>query len=71
MCLAACLWANISRVYYGCTIADNASIGFRDAGMDELFGGGRKSLKGYLTETGRQACLKLFDEYRSLNARRY
>ena len=24
MCLAACLWANIDKVYYGCTIADNA-----------------------------------------------
>ena len=30
MCLAACLWANIDKVYYGCTIEDNAIIVFRD-----------------------------------------
>ncbi|MBR4492468.1 MAG: nucleoside deaminase, partial [Bacteroidales bacterium] len=39
MCLCACMWANIDRVYYGCTIADNALIGFRDAQFDEKFGG--------------------------------
>ncbi len=27
MCLFACLWANISRVYFGCTLEDNAAIG--------------------------------------------
>ena len=30
MCLCACMWANISKIYYGCTIADNEIIGFRD-----------------------------------------
>ena len=30
MCLCACLWANIEKVYYGCTIKDNEMIGFRD-----------------------------------------
>ncbi len=23
MCLCACMWANISKIYYGCNIADN------------------------------------------------
>ena len=36
MCLFACLWANIGRVYYGCTIEDNALIGFRDEQFDAL-----------------------------------
>ncbi|MBO6002883.1 MAG: nucleoside deaminase [Mailhella sp.] len=71
MCLAACLWANISKVYYGCTIADNARLGFKDADMDTVFGGGRKSMKGYLIEMDRQACLQLFDHYLSLHAQRY
>ena len=71
MCLAACLWANISRVYYGCTIADNARLGFKDADMDTSFGGGRKGMNGYLIELDRQACLQLFDKYLSLNAQRY
>ena len=70
MCLAACLWANISKVFYGCTIADNASIGFRDESMDKLFGG-RQGMQGFLFEVDREACLRLFDAYRSLNARRY
>ncbi len=70
MCLAACIWANIAKVYYGCTIADNARIGFRDESMDRLFGG-RRGLKNYLIELDRSACLKLFDKYVSLNPQRY
>ena len=30
MCLAAILWANIEKVYYGCNIFDTEKIGFRD-----------------------------------------
>lgn len=66
MCLAACLWANIEYVYYGCTIADNDSIGFRDETMDELLGG-RAKVKDYLEEIDRDACLKLFEEYNSID----
>lgn len=62
MCLAACMWANISKVYYGCTIDDNEAIGFRDAKFDHLLGG-RKKMAGYLEEVGRDMCLELFDEY--------
>ncbi len=70
MCLAACLWANIERVYYGCTIEDNAIIGFRDEAFDQLFGG-REAFADYLIELDRDACLKLFEEYSSLNATIY
>lgn len=62
MCLTACMWANLDAVYYGCTIEDNAIIGFRDAAFDEIFSG-REKLGDYLTECDREACLKLFDEY--------
>lgn len=70
MCLAACLWANIDKVYYGCTIEDNAIIGFRDEAFDAKFGG-REAFKDYLTELDRDACLKLFAEYTGLNPDRY
>ena len=65
MCLCACLWANIDKVYYGCTIADNGMIGFRDDKFDGLFSG-RDKLTGYLNELDRDACLKLFEEYMSM-----
>ena len=70
MCLAACMWANIETVYYGCTIKDNALIGFRDEAFDKKFGG-REAFADYLKETDRKACLKLFDMYNGLNATKY
>lgn len=70
MCLAACMWANIETVYYGCTIADNALIGFRDEAFDNMFGG-REAFAEYLVETDREACLKLFAEYGGLDATIY
>lgn len=70
MCLAACLWANIDKVYYGCTIEDNAIIGFRDEAFDAMFGG-REAFRDYLVEMDRDACLKLFEEYTSLDMDKY
>ncbi|MCQ2153346.1 MAG: nucleoside deaminase [Bacteroidales bacterium] len=70
MCLCACLWANISRVYYGCTIEDNGRIGFRDDKFDGIFEG-RDKLKDYLVEMDREACLDLFEEYLSLEHTNY
>lgn len=66
MCLAACLWANIGHIFYGCTIADNARIGFRDERFDALMGG-RRALSGYLEMVDRDACLSLFAEYAALD----
>lgn len=68
MCLAACMWANISKVYYGCTIDDNESIGFRDAKFDHLLGG-RSMMTDYLQQVGRDLCLELFDEYNHIEDR--
>ena len=70
MCLCACLWANISKVYYGCTLADNGSIGFRDSKFEEVFAG-RERLGDYLTELDRAECLALFGEYAALRHRLY
>ena len=62
MCLFACMWANIDRVCYGCTIADNARIGFRDEAMDGLLAD-REALADYLICLDREACLELFGLY--------
>lgn len=70
MCMYAILWANIEKVYYGCTLEDNASIGFRDAEFDAL-AGGRDALRKKLKCIDREACLKLFALYRRTAHRRY
>lgn len=70
MCLCACLWANIDRVYYGCTINDNEMIGFRDGELDKLLGG-REALSDYLVCVDREACLKLFEAYMRTERERY
>lgn len=65
MCLSACIWANLQKVYYGCTIADNEIIGFRDKKIDSIFGG-RDKLKDFLINIDREQCLKLFEKYMSI-----
>ena len=70
MCLCAILWANISKVYYGCSIADNARIGFRDEHFDDLFGG-RDQLGDLMTALDRDDCLRLFDEYNNMTHNTY
>ena len=64
------MWANISRIYYGCTIADNEMIGFRDNKFDQIFGG-RDKLGDYMQEIDREACLRLFEEYIGMDAAKY
>ena len=70
MCLYAILWANIDKVYYGCTIEDNASIGFRDEEFDNL-AGGREAMDSFLTCIDREACLELFKTYNQLDHNLY
>lgn len=70
MCLCASMWANIRRVYYGCTIKDNEDIGFRDDKFDKIFGG-REKLTDYLVCVDRDKCLELFDEYRKTEPENY
>lgn len=68
MCLAAILWANIKKVYYGCTLEDNAMIGFRDVKFEKAIRG-RDGLEGLLEEKDRGDCLKLFREYDDMRDR--
>ena len=70
MCLCACLWANVDKVYFGCTITDSDRIGFRDEDFDELLGG-REAFADYLICIDRDACLELYDYYLTLDAERY
>ena len=70
MCLCACMWANISKIYYGCTIEDNSIIGFRDGKFDKIFGG-RDKLGDYMQEIDREECLKLFEEYNNMQHENY
>lgn len=60
MCFCAILWANISKVYYGCNEQDIEIIGFRDKIFDENM----NQLKSQICEEiDREECLKLYSQY--------
>ena len=59
MCKGAILWANISKVYYGCNIEDTDKIGFRDQKFYDNWENDEK----YLEEFDRKDCQKLFSDY--------
>ena len=63
MCLGGILWSNINQVYYGCTIGDTDSIGFRDTKFYDCFYGKNNYLKK--TELCRKEALDLFAEYKA------
>ena len=62
MCLFACMWANIERIFYGCTLEDNSKLGFRDSELNDI-GNNREKLRDYLVCTDREPCLELFRTY--------
>ena len=64
MCLGAILWANISKVYFGCNIVDTEDIGFRDKVFYEINESGKKD--ELVIELDRRQCLKLFEEYKNI-----
>ena len=67
MCLAAILWANIKKVYYGCTLEDNTKIGFRDLKFEKLMNSDRSNLpQDFLEQHDRDLCLELFNEYNKM-----
>lgn len=65
MCLAAILWANISKVYYGCNIYDTEDIGFRDSAFYD-FQNDEEKRQAFVIEMDRKACLKLYDKYKAI-----
>lgn len=70
MRLAAILWANISKVYYGCNIVDTAKIGFRDSAFYD-FQNNEEAKKAFIKELDREECLKLYDKYLTLERTKY
>lgn len=68
MCLGGILWANIDKIYYGCSIDDTEKIGFRDSAFYEVSGQGRGEL---MHELDRSACLELYDHYASIKDKKH
>lgn len=66
MCLSACLWANIEHIYYGCTISDNDSIGFRDEIFYKYLDISTEKMKHKISQVGHKECLDLFEKYRNI-----
>lgn len=60
MCAGAVMWANISKVYYGCNISDTDAIGFRD----KVF---FTEPRDIYEEMDRDECLEVFREYQQLD----
>lgn len=63
MCMGAILWANISKVYYGCTIEDTEKIGFRDKKFYDMTEDERNKM---FVKLDQNECLKLYDHYLNL-----
>ena len=62
MCMAAILWANIEKVFYGCNILDTEEIGFRDKKFYEQCA----NREQFIQELDRKQCLKLYGEYKRI-----
>ena len=64
MCMSAIIWANIKKVYFGCTPEDAEKIGFSDDLIFRCINDGctDKGVMEFITHE-REACLELFKEY--------
>ena len=63
MCAGAVMWANIKKVYYGCSVSDTESIGFRD----KIF---FDDPKDNAEQIDHIECLELFNEYSNIEDKR-
>ena len=66
MCLSAIIWANIKKVYYGCTKKDAGNIGFIDDMIYDYLKGKNEDLIE-LKELDRDECIKTFEKYSKEN----
>lgn len=64
MCRGAILWANISKVYYGCNISDTDAIGFRDKDF-------YSNEYDISEELDRKECLEVFKEYKDIKMKKH
>ncbi|NBK21037.1 MAG: nucleoside deaminase [Spirochaetia bacterium] len=72
MCLAACIWANIKEVHYGCTAEDAKKIGFRDDYIYDFFEGHSSDASVIaLHAEDKEACLALFKHYQKQSKQLY
>ncbi len=61
MCLSAIIWANIKKVYFGCSREDAADIGFRDNDIYEFIKGNNNMIS--LEQMDRDECVETMKEY--------
>ena len=66
MCLSACLWANVNKIYFGCSISENDKIGFRDEIFFKYLSLSTDRMKDRLIQMDHDACVKLFEKYAAI-----
>ena len=66
MCLGAILWANINKIFYGCSIEENEMIGFRDKVFYDSLSLSTEKIKNKLIQIDHDECFKLFQEYANI-----
>lgn len=67
MCACAIIWANIKKVYFGCTCQDAAEIGFRDDDMYAWFAGEDVPDPFEMSQVDGEECLEIFRKYAEQN----
>ncbi len=67
MCLGAILWANIDKIFYGCTIAENDMIGFRDEVFYKNLSISTEKMTDKIVQLDHDECLELFREYMDMS----
>ena len=63
MCLGAILWSNINHIYYGCSIAENDMIGFRDDVFSKTLEINMEKIQDKISQIDHEECLQLFRDY--------
>lgn len=64
MCACAIKWANITKIYYGCTVDDTADIGFRDKVFYE-------EEQIVYEQVDQEACIELSNDYKNMEHTMY